>query len=115
MAHIAPNKQPWHIGFEQSGIAIERPRWRSLPVAKKVRAGQNETAPVALNHITKPFRPRLRADENEQARGGQLLSLSRGSTLDGNSRASPFPFQLYPARSRPPPDIRRFFHFVGQA
>src|SRR5260370_32918933 len=101
MAHIAHNKNSWHIGFEQSGIAIERPRWRSLPVAKKVRAGQNETAPVALNHITKPFRPRLRADENEQARGGQHPSLSPGRTFRGKFRRPAF-FVLLDHPLRPP-------------
>ncbi len=67
MAYVTNHKNSGHVGFEQSGITIECPGRRPLPVAKKVRARKNEATVIALNRIAKPFRSRLRADKNEQA------------------------------------------------
>src|SRR5260370_14766653 len=74
VAHITDDKDSRHIRFEQTRVTIEGPRRRPLPIAEKVRAGKNETTLVALNQA-KPFRAGLRADKNEQARGGGVLSL----------------------------------------
>jgi hypothetical protein len=67
VAHVTDDKYSGHVGFQQSGVAIERPRRRSFSAAEKIRAGKNETALVALNQAAQPFRPRLRTDKNEQA------------------------------------------------
>ncbi len=67
VTYITNDKYSGHIGFQQAGVAIQRPRSRPLPVAKKVGTGKNEAALVAINRSAKPFRARLRADENEEA------------------------------------------------
>src|SRR5712692_6341372 len=67
VAHVTDDKNSGHVGFQQSGVAIERPRRRSFSVAEKVWTGKNEAAFVALNQTAHPFRARLRADKNEQA------------------------------------------------
>src|SRR6266853_386375 len=66
VAHVTDDKNSGHVGFQQSGVAIERPRRRSFSVAEKVWTGKNEAAFVALNQAAHPFRARLRADKNEQ-------------------------------------------------
>jgi len=73
VAHIADHENTRHVGFEQTGIAIEGPRRGSLSVSEQVRPGKDESALVALDEIAQPLRARLRADENEQAAGRQLL------------------------------------------
>jgi hypothetical protein len=73
VAHIANHENTRHVDFEQTGISIEGPRRRPLSVSEQVRPGENESALVALDEIAQPLRARLRADENEQAAGGQLL------------------------------------------
>src|SRR6266481_7893103 len=101
MPHIAYDKNSRHVGFQQARIAIERPgRW-PLPVAEKVRTGKNEAALVAINRSAKPFRAWLRADENEQARSGKLLSFSRGRTFDGDAREPRLSFHLDDPCPRP--------------
>src|SRR5260370_927317 len=114
VAHIAHNKNSWHVGFEQTRVAIQRPGGWSLSAAEEVWTGKNEPAFIALDCLTEPFRPRLRADENEQARGGEFTSLSRGSALDRNPGEPRFSFDRYHARPRPHLDVCCLFDLLDQ-
>ncbi len=55
VADIPNNKNAGDVGFEQAGIAVERPRGWALAIAKQIRAGEDEAAFVAFDEIAEPF------------------------------------------------------------
>ncbi len=59
MAHVADREYAGHAGFEQAGIAFERPALGPLAIPQQVRAGQDETALVALDDAVQPLGARL--------------------------------------------------------
>src|SRR5277367_2284871 len=86
VADIADHKDARDVGFQQAGVAIERPRSGALAVAHQVRPGEDEAALVALDNVAEPLRAWLCADENEEARRRKLLARAARLALHGDSR-----------------------------
>src|SRR5215467_15009947 len=85
VTHVADDKNSGDAGFEQAGIAAERPGSGLLAIVNELRAGENEAAVVALDDVAEPFGARQRADEDEEAGGRQVFRFTGRSTLDGEA------------------------------
>src|SRR5208282_6346424 len=85
VADIADDKNARDVGFEQAGIAVESPRSGALAIVEEVWTGENKPALVAFNQIAEPSCTRLRADEDEKARGGKLFAFSGGLAQYGDT------------------------------
>src|SRR5712692_11940352 len=75
MAHITNGKNAGSIGLEQERISVECPSLRTFPIAYKIRAGQQETALVPLDHIGQPIRARQCPDKDEHRTRRHTLNL----------------------------------------
>src|SRR5215471_9085828 len=51
MANVAHGEDSWNVGFQQEGISLQRPTFRSSPVPQEIGSGQNEPALVALDCV----------------------------------------------------------------
>src|SRR5215469_8239428 len=69
MAHIPDGEDSRNIGFEQEGIALERPPFRPLATMYQVRAGPDETTVVPFYHTTEPIRA-WESPNKDKHRGG---------------------------------------------
>src|SRR5271168_3648294 len=83
--HVAHNKNPRNVRFQQSRVAVERPGSGALAVAKKIGTGEHESPLIAFNQSGEPFRPRLRSDKNKQAGGGNLLADALGPARNSDA------------------------------
>src|SRR5580704_502067 len=74
VAYIAGGKQTRHVGFEEVGLAIERPVFDGLSNAAEIHPRKKITALVALN--PRPFGPigaRSPSDANKEPACGEGL------------------------------------------
>ena len=69
-AHVPGREDAGHARLEPGGGTVERPVRR---FRVHVCSGHDEALGIALNRVRQPFRVRLRADEDEERRGGTRL------------------------------------------
>src|SRR4029077_8624560 len=112
VAHVTDDKNARNIGFEQAGIAVERPAFRALAIVEQVRTGQDDPALIAHHQRVEPFGARLRADEDEQASGRELFGFRGDRTLDGNLRKPRVPGSFDHAGVGPDLDVGSFFDLL---
>src|SRR5277367_2066985 len=105
VAYVAHDENARDIRFEQAGIALERPGSGALAIAKEVGAREDETALVAFDEVAQPLSARLCADENEEARSGELLARAARLALHGDAREAGFAFNFDDAGLSPDFDI----------
>src|SRR6266849_2639671 len=112
MAYVTDHKNSRNIRFEQARVAVERPALRPLAIVQQIRPGQDETALIALDQTLEPFGARLRANKDEQARGGELFGFRGHGALDGYLREPRLAVYFNHAGVRPNLDVRRFFDLL---
>src|SRR5581483_1183071 len=93
MAHIADRENTRRTGFQQTGVAVERPAARALAPGKKIWSGENKTVLVPSNGVAEPTRARLRANEDEKRRCGDAVYGSR--CFAGNRNCFEMGFSMY--------------------
>ena len=65
VAHIPDCKDTGNVGFEQEGIALERPTFGMLSVTNQIGTGQQKTALITLHEVSEPVGARQRSNKNE--------------------------------------------------
>src|SRR5215469_12938747 len=84
MPHIPDGEDSRNIGFEQKGIALERPPFRPLATMYQVRAGQDETTVVPFYHTTEPIGARESPNKDKHRGGWNPLDFTRVRTQHRN-------------------------------
>src|ERR1039458_3432742 len=77
-------KDAGHVGFEQTGVAFERPTLGRLAVANQGRASQDEAVFVARHDAFQPVGAGLRASEYKQRAGVHAFARVGPPAFDGD-------------------------------
>src|SRR5208282_4762466 len=114
MANVSDGEDAWDIGFEQKGIAVERPSLGTLSVTDKIGAGQEESTLIALDQISQPIGAGQGSDKNEHGTGGDAFDFGGVRAKHGNFFEMYFAVHLDDARVGPDLNVGPLFDLIDQ-
>src|ERR1043166_6209139 len=85
VANVAGYEDAGNAGFEEPGLAVERPALGHFAVNHEVGTGEDKSFIVASELAGEPISSRRSANKNEERSGGNLLGFAAGGAKDRDS------------------------------